>query len=262
MPTEEPLLEEAHEQDRADDDAARLFREADGESPLARCLAELTQLALDHTDSGVLLAEVARTCERAFAFPVAVSITLGDPSEPQVVAADSKQAQLLDGAQMLANEGPSKTAWLTGRTVTSRDLTVDRRWPRLAGQVRDRGTCAAVGTPLRVGDTAVGVLNVYGGDARLVDHGTEESVTLLAATVAALVHETNTKSDLLDLSTQLQQALESRATIEQAKGMIVAMRRCTPDEAFEQLVSLSSNANLKLREVAARMVQQAARGRR
>ncbi|WP_432537449.1 ANTAR domain-containing protein [Kineococcus arenarius] len=61
------------------------------------------------------------------------------------------------------------------------------------------------------------------------------------------------------LSTDLQIAMQSRAVIEQAKGVLVASLRCTPDEAFAHLVRRSQHANRELREIATEIVERAAR---
>jgi AmiR/NasT family two-component response regulator len=53
--------------------------------------------------------------------------------------------------------------------------------------------------------------------------------------------------------------LASRAEIEQAKGIVMAARHCTADEAFQHLVVLSNNSHRKLREVAGDVVRQAGR---
>jgi AmiR/NasT family two-component response regulator len=55
----------------------------------------------------------------------------------------------------------------------------------------------------------------------------------------------------------LKVALLSRATIEQAKGLLIAQSRITPDEAFQLLVRASQRENLKLRDLARRMVENA-----
>ena len=46
----------------------------------------------------------------------------------------------------------------------------------------------------------------------------------------------------------------TRAVIEQAKGMLISARRCTPDEAFEILTEASMRTNRKLRDIAVAMV--------
>ena len=52
----------------------------------------------------------------------------------------------------------------------------------------------------------------------------------------------------------LKVALASRATIEQAKGIVMAEQRCTPDEAFQVLVRLSTRTNASVRDAAAALV--------
>ncbi|MET8359772.1 GAF and ANTAR domain-containing protein [Micromonospora sp. NPDC005171] len=61
------------------------------------------------------------------------------------------------------------------------------------------------------------------------------------------------------LAAQMQLAMQSRAVIEQAKGIIMGERRCTPDEAFAVLAKVSQDSNRKLREVAAALVERATR---
>jgi Icc-related predicted phosphoesterase len=52
----------------------------------------------------------------------------------------------------------------------------------------------------------------------------------------------------------LRKAMESRAVIEQAKGVLIATTGCDADEAFKLLVSESQHENRKLREVAEELV--------
>ena len=53
-----------------------------------------------------------------------------------------------------------------------------------------------------------------------------------------------------------QRRAEFAPVIEQAKGIVMAQFRCGPDEAFEILCGMSQHANVKLRIVAERMVEQ------
>ena len=56
-------------------------------------------------------------------------------------------------------------------------------------------------------------------------------------------------------ATHLNQALESRGTIEQAKGILMATSDVTADEAFDMLRAASQRENVKLRDVAKRIVE-------
>jgi AmiR/NasT family two-component response regulator len=53
---------------------------------------------------------------------------------------------------------------------------------------------------------------------------------------------------------QLQEALETRIIIEQAKGILMATERCDSDAAFEILKNRSQRSNRKLRLVAEEIV--------
>ncbi|WP_067829881.1 ATP-binding protein [Actinomadura kijaniata] len=53
----------------------------------------------------------------------------------------------------------------------------------------------------------------------------------------------------------LESALDSRATIGQAVGIVMARRRCGPDEAFAELTRMSQHRNVKLRDLAGEIVR-------
>ena len=56
----------------------------------------------------------------------------------------------------------------------------------------------------------------------------------------------------------LRTALTSRATIDQAKGIVMAQEACDEDTAFQVLVQKSKDSNVPLREVARALVYLAA----
>ncbi|MFJ2891296.1 MULTISPECIES: ANTAR domain-containing protein [unclassified Streptomyces] len=53
---------------------------------------------------------------------------------------------------------------------------------------------------------------------------------------------------------QLLLALETRAVIDQARGMVMALAPCSGDRAWDLLVDVSQHCNIKLRVVAAALV--------
>lgn len=226
---------------------------------VARAVAQIAQLGLTKEDPAVL-GDIVHACQCAFSRPVGVSLALGDPGYPSHVATDSQLAQSVDGAQVIAGEGPSHTAWLGHVSVSSANLLQDDRWPRLRSQLGSSSVRSVLAVPIRVGDAPLGVLNVYSEDDSLADDTAEEGAGLLGATIAAVLRKADVLSDLESSTKQLQTALESRSTIDQAKGMVMAGRGCGPDEAFQALVEISSRTNLKLRDIAARMVEEASQG--
>ncbi|MCW2618290.1 MAG: Response regulator with antiterminator output domain, partial [Modestobacter sp.] len=57
-----------------------------------------------------------------------------------------------------------------------------------------------------------------------------------------------------DMAGNLQIALESRAVIDQAKGILMERHKLTPDQAFQALASVSMRTNTKVRDVAEQLV--------
>lgn len=53
---------------------------------------------------------------------------------------------------------------------------------------------------------------------------------------------------------QLGQALATRAVIDQARGMVMALAPCSSERAWDVLVGVSQHCNIKLRDVAAALV--------
>lgn len=231
-----------------------------GSGRLASALAALTRLPLAGSETDELLRCMVEICQGAFTRPVAASISMGDPTQPTMFVAGSKLAQSVDGAQTTAGEGPCQAAWSDGRTCQTSELGADVRWPKLRLHLGSSPVRSALSVPIRVADKDVGTLALYSVDDGLADEDAREAAELLGGAVSAVLHEVNAKSELRTAADQLKTALESRATIDQAKGIVMAIRGCGPDEAFEILAQISSSSNVKLRDLAARMVEQAAQG--
>jgi response regulator NasT len=81
-----------------------------------------------------------------------------------------------------------------------------------------------------------------------------EEMRILRAVVLALPRYQAAQRALAAENRQLSDALASRATIEQAKGILMCQRRCSPDEAFRLLIDISQDTNVKLRDVAAALI--------
>lgn len=112
--------------------------------------------------------------------------------------------------------------------------------------------------PLVVAHEGIGALNFYSRTPGNFDDGDEQLAGAFAAQAAIVLANTQAYWDARQLNEQLTQAMASRATIEQAKGVVMAGRRCGEDEAFEILVRASQRENRKLREIAEQIVHAAA----
>ena len=208
---------------------------------LPKALAALADLPVHTADVGELARLAVTTCQEALGEGFAVSLTVGSPVEPRAVATSGTLAQQFDGAQIRAGEGPCETAYESGATVVSHDITQDGRWPALRDAVQGLGLGPVVAAPLQSHSGVIGALNVYGRSHVDEDSRWREATQILALTVGGLINELDVRDEIDSLKHDLHTALESRATIDQAKGIILADQHCTPDEAFAFLALVESH---------------------
>ncbi|RPF37359.1 ANTAR domain-containing protein [Streptomyces sp. TLI_185] len=74
---------------------------------------------------------------------------------------------------------------------------------------------------------------------------------------AASAEDTALLAEVVELratNEQLSRALASRAVIDQARGMVMALAPCSSERAWDLLVDVSQHCNIKLRDVAAALV--------
>ena len=119
---------------------------------------------------------------------------------------------------------------------------------RWSGHFRVRRSGGAV-IVVRITDTPI---SEHGRVVGVI--GVAEDIAGDSSVDAAAVSE-RIESRSARLADQMRQAMESRAVIEQAKGMLIGAHGCTPDQAFQMLSESSQRANRKLHDLATAMVQ-------
>lgn len=159
----------------------------------------------------------------------------------------------LDGIQTGSDEGPCLDAIRTGEVTATADLTNDERWPTYGPRAAETaGVLSSLALPLHDGTRTVGALNLFADrlDA-FSDVGSDPDAEAVASILAA--HATPALLAALHRK-DMQAALASRDVIGQAKGMLMARSRLDEDEAFELLKRASQRMQVKLAEVARRLV--------
>jgi GAF domain-containing protein len=189
----------------------------------------------------------------------AASITmLVAAREPKTPAYSDKVAFDLDQVQYDLGDGPCLAAMRHQGVELMTTDPPSEQWPTLSDAARDRGVLAVLSAPLIDRDAAKGALNLYS------ESGFESEAWEVASRFAdqlgiAAVNATLYVEGSL-MAQQLHKAMESRAVIEQAKGILMRSENCGPDDAFGILVKASQHRNQKLREVAAEIVHKYSSG--
>lgn len=81
------------------------------------------------------------------------------------------------------------------------------------------------------------------------------ALRVTAAHVPVLFRTALDVARMREVAAQLKEALNTRAIIDQALGIVMAQRRCTAREAFEILRQVSQDRNVKLHQLAASIVE-------
>ncbi len=168
-----------------------------------------------------------------------------------LVAASTEQARLLELSQAQAAEGPCVDAYRTRAPVSCPDLAAAReRWPDFAAAALSAGFAAVHALPMRLHGEAIGAISLYCTQpARLTGQTAELGQALADVATIGILHERTLRRREV-VSEQLQKALESRITIEQAKGMLAERLHVTVGEAFALLRAHARDHNLKLADTA------------
>ncbi|MFZ0716291.1 GAF and ANTAR domain-containing protein [Mycobacterium sp.] len=211
-----------------------------------------------------LLSEVAGFAAYAIPGVDGAGVALIDQSKGQptlqTTSATAGFVHRIDAVQYdELHEGPCITCMQSRRATVSGSLGADDRWPHFGGRVARMGVHSALSLPLSVGDHVIGAINCY-ADAQ--DAFGEHAVRLgsqFAAPAAVSIHNAGLLAAARSRTEKLEQALEHRAVIDQAVGIIRSRSGVSAEVAFSRLVQMSQSDNIKLRVVAARLVDDAVR---
>ena len=181
------------------------------------------------------------------------SVTVCANGRAETLGATARLAIDADEEQYREGGGPCLDAATGNQLVLVPDLASDDRWPA-ARRMAAVGARSSLSLPLPVQDESIGALNIYARRPEVFDATSAALGAEFASHAAVAVANAVSYSTAAEQARQLRQAMESRAVIEQAKGILIATTGCSPEEAFHLLVQQSQHENRKLREIAAELV--------
>ena len=217
-------------------------------------VAELQELLLATDTLQEFLGEVASRAAAEVSPGLSCGLTARSDGRPLTIASSDGYANMLDQLQYRLEQGPCLTTLHTGKVVLDDGTDGGARWPLY----RTRGEAAGLGVSLSVpvshGQQVLAALNLYSRTARSFSSAERERAQRFADQAAGGVAIALKLARRAELTEDLQAALAGRAVIDQALGIVMGQRRCSADEAFGVLREVSQTSNLKLREVAARLI--------
>lgn len=224
------------------------------EERLAATFLQLADTLVDDFDVVELLTMLSDRCVEILDAAATGIMLANARGDLQVMAASSEDANLLELFQIQNEEGPCLEAFRTGQPVVHADLGAGGPWLRFGELAMSAGLPSVHAFPLRVRAHVLGTLNLFmATPGPLSEADVAVAQALAHAATLALLHNEAAR-DSQRLTAQLQGALNSRVTIEQAKGALAERADIGTDEAFARLRGYARQHNLKLTDVATGLV--------
>lgn len=221
------------------------------EERLTGTFVELADSLVDRFDIVDLLTLLAERSVEIFDVDAAGLLMSDTRGELRLMAATSEAIQLVELMQLQADQGPCLDCFRTGAAVLVADLgEAAERWPRFAPEAMNAGFRAVHALPLRLRGRVLGALNLFRTTAGGLDHADATAAQALADVATVALLQQRAVSEAQTLAEQLQDALNSRVAIEQAKGVLAAQADIGMDEAFLQLRAYARAHQRLLTEVA------------
>lgn len=238
----------------------------DGVHEVSAALLELTESLRVDQPRDETLGRLAARVVSLMPGADAASVTLFDHDTPITVAATDDAIIKLDTTQYSLSDGPCLEATRRQAVVRTGVEDARRRWPEFAAVADEAEVVAMLSCPLFVqaNDAAhghaadeyglSGALNVWSRQHDAFDPLHAALIAMFTTAMAGVILTASRWITAQNQAQQLSVALESRDTISTAKGIVMARRHLTIDEAFGWLTEVSQRTNRKLRDIAAVIV--------
>lgn len=219
------------------------------QAQLAAYFAMVSRDLLARSDDQLTFDRIAQRAVEVVPACDFVGITLRQRrGRPESVAVTDPAARNCDDWQYELEEGPCLSAIAEDETYLIDDVATDPRWPRWGPRAAVVGAGSILSIRLADDETALGALNLYSRKPHGWDADSVDLALVFASHAATAVSNTR-------LVSGLQTALQSRHLIGVAQGILMAQYDMGLETAFEVLRRYSSHSNVKLRDVAARVVE-------
>ena len=209
--------------------AARVMHEADGLQGTLEAIARVArEIVPGFEDVGLAVV----TKSGAVAGPVT-----GEP------------ACQLEALQIQLGEGPAPDSRKVVRAVAAGRTVLRQRWPRYGLEAVRLGLCSQLSVGLYERGRALGSISLYSRVREELDPEAEVRAEAFAVHAAIAVSVAEDRQ-------HLDRALVTRSMIGQAIGILMERFDIDAAHAYAHLVRLSNESNVKVREIADRLVHQ------
>jgi GAF domain-containing protein len=229
-------------------------------SPLAEAVAALNHYFIGDSTMGETLTRVAELTTTAIPQAEFVGITMMVDGRIGTYVFTHPSVPEIDRAQYETGDGPCLDAYRLGIVVTVESTATESRYPKFGRVAYSHGILSTISLPMRTtAERIIGAMNLYARQPYAFGEADARLAQMFALQAAFVLANAQAYWDARELHENLEAAMEHRAVIEQAKGMIMAAMGCDEERAFQVLSEQSQSENVKLRDIAHRVVDDARR---
>lgn len=232
----------------------------DPAATLGQLLVSAGRTVHDEDDLLALLQRVVEIAHQAIDGADSVGVTIDLGGQTYTAVHTDQRTLRVDVEQYDADDGPCLHAARTGTLVLVDAVEAKDRWPRFAEAAREEGVRSFLAAPLFTSELTLGSFNLYGRTFEAFGSLDAAILELLTTTVARTIGEFARFKSARDVAESIQRALATRAPIEQAKGMLMAVHGIDADGAFDLLRQESQDRNVRLAVVATELVERLSQG--
>jgi GAF domain-containing protein len=221
----------------------------------AEAFEQLGAMSLSAESLDSVLQAVADLAARVLPGAMEASVSVLVADRPMTFVHTGQLALDLDESQYGLGHGPCLHAARTGQTVEVTDCRTEQRWADHMHRSVELGCLSSLSIPLGGSEQLPAGLNVYAAEPAAFDESGRRTAARFARFAGAAAANMHAYQSAREMADNLQIALQSRATTDQAKGILMERYRLTADQAFHLLVRASVGADRTLRDVVDHLVQ-------
>jgi GAF domain-containing protein len=220
----------------------------------AQALEQLGRLALAEHSMKSILQAVVDLAKTVLPGDLEASISLLIDDKPATAVFTGQLALDCDESQYGQGYGACLHAASTGELTEIADMQAETRWRDYVQQAAQRGALSSLSVPLPISEGVSGALNIYAREPNTFDQDSRSAAVRFAPYAGVAASNMYAYQNARNLADNLQKALDSRAVIDQAKGILMERHKLTADQAFQVLVRSSMQTNRKVRDIADQLV--------
>lgn len=221
------------------------------EALMAQTFVELADTLVDDFDVVEMLNLLTNRCVQVLDVSGAAGLMLLSPDGAlRVMSSSSEAMRVLELFELQAQEGPCLDCFRTGEPVVNQDLAASNgRWPKFSVEALNAGYKSVHAFPMRLRGACIGALNLFRITVGDLDPDGVVAAQAFADVATIALMQNEAIAEMRQINEQLAAALERRAVIEQAKGVMAEREGLNMSEAYIALREYTQNNKLDLGDV-------------